>query len=178
MRRLMGLVAIALIAGAGTANAKPPVRITECPGDVGAALAASCPCDGPGQGLSWRNHGGYVSCVVHYRNALRKAGCLDDAAKRTIASCAARSTCGKADAVLCCVYDASATCDDALPGDGTATGVCSSDATVACDTATDCITAEGPPRVTRNAEKCTDKGGTPVGGGSVCAGCPLPPPAP
>jgi hypothetical protein len=119
-----------------------------------------------------------VSCVVHYRNALRKAGCLDDTAKRTIAECAAKSTCGKEGAVLCCVYDTSGTCDDAAPGDGTAAGVCSNDATIVCDTATDCIVATGPPKVTRHADTCTNRGGTPVGGGSVCGGCPLPPPAP
>lgn len=178
MRRIMTIVGIALLVGASSAAAKPPPKVTECPADVGASLVATCPCDGPGQGLAWKNHGGYVSCVVRYRNALRKAGCLTDEAKRTIASCAARSTCGKAGAVLCCAYDTSGTCDDLLPGDGTAAGVCSNDATVACDTATDCITASGPPRVVRHAEKCTDRGGTAVGGGSVCSVCPLPPPVP
>jgi hypothetical protein len=49
---------------------------------------------------------------------------------------------------------------------------------VACDTDVDCITAEGPPKVKRHAQTCIDRGGTPVGGGSVCGGCPLPPPAP
>jgi hypothetical protein len=171
----MGSLTVLLLVGSGVAFAKgkPPV-ITECPPDVGAALATACPCDGGAQ--PWKNHGGYVSCVVRYRNALRKAGCLDDAAKRTIASCAARSTCGKEGAVLCCVYDASGTCDDALPGDGTAAGVCSSDGTTACDTATDCITVVRGPKVAKDADKCVANGGTSVGGGSVCGGCPLPPP--
>src|SRR5882672_3425417 len=57
-----------------------------CPTDVGAALAARCPCDGQ------KNHGQYVSCVVRFRNALRKAGCLSVEERRTIARCAARST--------------------------------------------------------------------------------------
>jgi hypothetical protein len=118
-----------------------------------------------------------VSCVVRYRNDLRKAGCLDDIAKRTIAKCAARSTCGKEGAVLCCVYDTSGTCSDLAPGDGTQAGVCSNDAAKICDTAIDCITATGP-KVSRHLENCTDKGGTPVGGGSVCSACPIPPPAP
>lgn len=177
MRRVVNVIGVVLLLS-GSAAAKPPVDVTECPADVGSALAATCPCDGPGQGKSWKNHGGYVSCVVRYRNALRKAGCLDAEAKRTIASCAARSTCGKAGAVLCCSYDTSATCNDALPGDATAAGVCSSDALTPCDTAVDCVTVNGSPRVLRSAEKCTEKGGTPVGGGSVCGGCPLPPPAP
>ena len=179
MRRLMGSLTVLLLVGSGVALAKPPTGkppvIAECPADVGAALATACPCDGGAQ--AWKNHGGYVSCVVRYRNALRKAGCLDADAKRTIASCAARSTCGKEGAVLCCVYDASGTCDDALPGDGTAAGVCSNDATIVCDTALDCVTATGP-KVSRHAEKCTDKGGTSVGSGSVCSECPSPTPVP
>lgn len=159
-------------------SAPAPVRADECPADVGAAIAAACPCDpAAGGGRAWKNHGGYVSCVVRFRNDLRRRGCLDDAAKRTIARCAARSTCGKEGAVLCCVYDTSGTCDDVAPGDGQATGVCSNDLNHACDTATDCITAEGP-RVSRRADRCTARGGTPVGGGSVCSACPIPPPAP
>jgi len=170
MHKLIWVLAAAVMAGATPA-------LAECPADVGAALAAACPCDADGQGQAWRNHGKYVSCVVRYRNDLRKAGCLDDAAKRTIARCAARSTCGKEGAVLCCVYDTSGTCSDLVSGDLTKAGVCSNDAAVACDTATDCITATGP-KVSRHAERCTDKGGTVVGGGSVCSACPIPPPAP
>lgn len=83
-----------------------------CPTDVAVALAEMCPCDGkmmPDDSVQpWRNHGKYVSCVVRYRNALRKAGCLTDESRRTIARCAARSTCGKVGAVLCCSYDAEA----------------------------------------------------------------------
>jgi hypothetical protein len=173
MRKLFGSLAILFIA-AGAASAKPPAPIP-CPADVGAALAEQCPCDGAA-GKAWKNHGGYVSCVVHYRNALRKSGCLDDTAKRTIAKCAARSTCGKEGAALCCVYDTSGTCDDATPGDGTASGVCSNSTTV-CDTSEDCIIATGP-TIVRHGDRCTDNGGTLVGGGSVCSTCPIPPPAP
>ena len=63
MRRLMGSLTILLLVGSGVAFAKgkPPV-ITECPTDVGAALATACPCEGGAQ--PWKNHGGYVSCVV------------------------------------------------------------------------------------------------------------------
>ena len=167
----LGLATLVLVA-ATSVNAQ-----TECPADVGAALAAACPCAADAEGVPWKNHGKYVSCVVRYRNELRRAGCIDAEAKRTIASCAARSTCGKEGAVLCCVYDTSATCTDAAPGDGTAAGICSNDDTVACDTSADCATAKGP-KVSREADRCTDKGGTVVGEGSVCSGCPLPPPAP
>ncbi len=148
-----------------------------CPPDVGAALADACSCDA-NHGQPWKNHGQYVSCVVRFRNDLRKQGCLDADAKRTIASCAARSTCGKDGAVLCCVYDSSGVCNgDPTPGDTVAGGTCSNDATHACDTDLDCVTARGP-KVSRHEENCTDKGGTAVGGGSICSGCPMPTPVP
>jgi len=175
MRNLvwLGLLGALLL----VAPARALAQADECPTDVAAAIGAACPCDGNSAGQAWKNHGKYVSCVVRFRNELRRDGCLDAEAKRTIARCAARSTCGKEGAVLCCVYDTSGTCDDALPGDGVAAGVCSNDATVACDTATDCITASGP-KVRRHAETCTDQGGTVVGTGSACSACPIPPPAP
>lgn len=162
--------AVWMLLTAGISLAQPS---PQCPEDVGAAVAAACPCDADGNGAAWRNHGKYVSCVVRYRNGLRRQGCLDLAARRTIARCAARSTCGKADAVLCCYYDSSATCSDVNPGNATAEGVCSHDATVACDTSLDCVTVRGP-KVARDADACTARGGTAVGGGSVCSGCPAP----
>jgi len=168
MRKLMLMLAFGLLVVPGRAEAQPA---DECPAGVAAAVAAACPCDADGSGHAWRNHGKYVSCVVRFRNALRKQGCLDAAAKRTIARCAARSTCGKEGAVLCCTYDTSGTCDDA------ADGVCSNDGTRACDVDTDCVTV-GDPKVKRNAEQCTTRGGTVVGTGSVCAGCPALPPSP
>ncbi|MEO7438134.1 MAG: hypothetical protein ABI080_21840 [Candidatus Binatia bacterium] len=178
MRKFLSLMSLVLLATASDVAARPPQGGgAGCPADVAAALATACPCDADANAHSWKNHGKYVSCVVRFRNGLRKDGCLDDTAKRTIAKCAARSTCGKEGAVLCCVYDTSATCDDALPGDGTAAGVCSNDGTVVCDTATDCVTTTGP-TLARHEERCTDKGGTVVGGGSVCSACPAPTPAP
>lgn len=171
MRMMFSLLTLGLLASATGVFAQ------SCPTDPAATLAATCPCDGDGQGQAWRNHGKYVSCVVRLRNDLRRQGCLTAETQRTIARCAARSTCGKDGAVLCCVYDTSGTCSDPLPGDGTAAGVCSNDATHPCDTSVDCITASGP-TVSRQATSCTDRGGTVVGGGSVCSTCPIPPPAP
>jgi hypothetical protein len=172
MRKLVLFALGAIVLTAGSALAQG-----ECPEDVGAALGAACPCDADAGGKAWKNHGQYVSCVVRFRNDLRKDGCLDAQSQRTIARCAARSTCGKEGAVLCCVYDTSGTCDDAAPGDGTAAGVCSNNAETACDTDADCVTVSGP-KLKRSEEVCTDHGGTAVGGGSVCAGCPALPPAP
>ena len=133
-----------------------------CPSDVGAALAARCPCDGQ------KNHGQYMSCVVHFRNFLRKAGCLSVEERRSIARCAARSTCGKLDAVLCCT-STTGTCSDPTPGDGTKAGVCSNDRALACDTAADCT--ETKAGLAHDDATCTQGGGTPAGQGSVCVAC-------
>src|SRR6185295_7481072 len=134
MRTLNWLVVCAVLASAGPAFAQSACPATGCPTDVGACLAESCPCAADHGGNAWKNHGQYVKCVTHLRNDLRKAGCLTADAKRTLTSCAARSTCGKEGAVLCCVYDTSGTCSDPVPGDATAAGVCSNDAGIACDT--------------------------------------------
>lgn len=170
MKPVASILALALVAIAGVASAAPPGPIT-CPADAGAYVAEQCPCTGPA-----KNHGKYVSCVVKVRNQLRNAGCLTKEANGEIARCAARSTCGKEGAVLCCTYDMSATCSDALP-DGLAEGLCSNDATKACDTAMDCVTV-GEPKVKRSVTACTEGGGISLGGGSVCAGCPAVPPLP
>jgi len=177
MHKFTGFVMVLALASAASALAQPPGPGGGCPPDVGAALAAACPCDANSQAQSWKNHGQYVSCVVRFRNGLRRQGCLDAQAQLTIARCSARSTCGKTGAVLCCVYDTSGTCNDPSPGDGTAAGVCSNDTTKVCDTDADCITAAGP-KVSRHDTNCTDHGGTVVGTGSVCSACPIPPPTP
>jgi hypothetical protein len=157
--------------GHGHGHGKP--QPIPCPADVGAALAAECPCAGtvnPDMSVNpWRNHGQFMKCVVHFRNALRKSGCLTDSDRRTIASCAARSTCGK-DKVLCCHYVVGS-CSDPTPGDMVKAGVCDNDATLACDTADDCTTSSA--RITRDATMCMADGGVVVdGGGSVCTPCP------
>jgi len=102
----------------------------------------------------WRNHGQYVSCVVHLRNALRKGGCLTADARRTLARCAARSSCGKGTAVLCCT---------------TETGTCSNAAEMACDSNADCTEARG--RIASDEAACMASGGVSMGAGSVCDSC-------
>lgn len=186
MKKFVTLLALVVLASARTATAQPSSACpTEgCPTDVGACLAETCPCSAPGNGngAAWKNHGQYVKCVVHLRNDLRKAGCLDDEAKRSIAKCAARSTCGKKESFTrCCFYDTSGVCEgDPAPGDTVAAGACSNsgDTPVACDTDTDCITVLRGPKLSSTVENCTDHGGVDIGDGSVCGGCPLPPPAP
>ena len=177
--RSIGLLGILALPGVmtGTAHAKgKPVPIT-CPADVETAVAATCPCAGvvlpDTTTAAWKNHGKYVSCVAHFRNQLRKAGCLTDDQKRSIARCAARSTCGKEARVLCCFYDVG-TCNDPMPDDAVAAGVCSNDGTVACDVAADCVKSHS--RVEHDDASCVADGGVDVGGGSVCQPCP--PPAP
>jgi hypothetical protein len=159
---LMGLLSLPAWTGAmGHGKGKP--QPIPCPPDVGAALAEACPC------AAASNHGQYVKCVVHLRNALRKSGCLSGDEKRTIARCAARSTCGK-DTVLCCNYVVG-TCSDPMPGDLVVAGTCSNDATLACDTDADCTTSTS--RIVHDATACTGAGDAVVdGGGSVCSPCP------
>lgn len=136
-----------------------------CPSDVGAALDAACPCSGPTQGGTWKNHGQHQSCVVRFRNALRRQGCLTPDTQKTIASCSARSTCGKANAVLCCKV--AGTCTGAT---STTAGTCSNNTAQACATDADCTVTSGP-RISRNATMCVAGGGYSSGTGSVCAGC-------
>lgn len=120
-----------------------------CPTDAAVALIEACPCDGKvlanGSVQPWRNHGQYVSCVVRLRNQLRKAGCLSDEMRRTVARCAARSTCGKTSVVRCCVSD-TGTCNDPTPGDAMPAGVCSNDAARPCDVDADCTGSLVEPR--------------------------------
>jgi hypothetical protein len=172
MRTIFSALILGVLALSATALAQPA-----CPEDVEETIAAACPCAADGQGKGWLNHGKYVSCVVRLRNDLRRQGCLDSQTQRLIARCASRSTCGKEGAVLCCTYDTSGVCSDPAPGDLTAAGTCSNDVGIACDTNADCVTVKGP-KVKRHAETCTLRGGTVVGTGSVCAGCPALPPAP
>ena len=90
MRQIRPFVFAVLLALPAVAGAKKPEPVA-CPADVALALAEACPCDGVANGngpvVAWKNHGKYVSCTVRYRNALRKAGCLTQDDKRTIARC-------------------------------------------------------------------------------------------
>jgi hypothetical protein len=167
---------LAVTVEAGAMGKPGPVT---CPDDAALALAEACPCAGKampdGSVLAWKNHGQYVSCVVRLRNKLRKAGCLTDDAKRSIARCAARSTCGKADVVLCCSVEETGTCNDPMPGDLVAAGVCSNDALLPCDTDVDCTKTRAA--VAKDEAACVAAGGAVVPeGGSVCEVCS--PPAP
>lgn len=173
---LLGVLALpAAVVAMPDGRGKPPP--IPCPADVAVAIAETCPCAGkmlPDSSVEpWKNHGKYVSCVVRFRNQLRKSGCLTDDQKRTIARCAARSTCGKETKVLCCFYE-TGTCNDPMPGDLTPAGVCSNDAALACDTDADCTKSHS--RIARDDAACVADGGVNVGAGSVCQACPPPPP--
>lgn len=176
---LVAVPVVGLAMGKGNGKGKGRPGPVTCPtdGNVGAALATACPCEGKIVDSTnvvqpWRNHGQYVSCVVRYRNALRKAGCFtDDSVRRSVARCAARSTCGK-DSVLCCSYELG-TCSDPDQVDPAPLGTCSNDG-AACNVAADCTRSHA--RISRTADACVADGGTAVGSGSVCEPCP--PPAP
>jgi hypothetical protein len=162
----------ALLAAAAVVSFVPAARAV-CPDDPAAAIAATCPCEGQGNGNGnggWKNHGKYQSCVVRFRNDLRREGCLTADTQRTIARCAARSTCGKEGAVVCCHVTGTGTCTGAT---ATTPGTCSNDATESCMTDADCTTLSVP-RIKRHAENCTEPGGYVSGTGSVCAGCAAP----
>lgn len=140
----------------GTCSNNAAVTCTTNAQCVWAAVGATCPCDGSS------NHGQHQSCVVHLRNQLRKQGCSTAA----VASCAARSTCGKPNRVLCCRVASTGTCT--IP-DGSSSGTCSTNGAV-CASDADCTVVSGP-RITRDAAACTARGGYSSGTGSVCDGC-------
>ena len=104
--------AVGLLVSAAVSAARPSAECSYTDAAaVAVAVAQACPCDGQtdtaaGQVIPWKNHGQHQRCVVHMRNQLRKQGCPT----ANIASCAARSTCGKPNRVLCCRVT-TGTCD-------------------------------------------------------------------
>jgi len=145
------LVLVGTLAIPATLIAKGKPQPVTCPPDAVAAIEAMCPCVG-----TWKNHGQYVRCVVHARNMFRRGGCLTADQRTGLARCAARSTCGKPDAVVCCPV-APGTCTN---------GTCANNSAVSCHVDTDCATRPG--HVTRDAATCDSNGGTSDGAGSVC----------
>jgi hypothetical protein len=148
------LVLLAIPAGVRAAGGGRAHR-SSCPDDLAAAIAERCPCDGA------KNHGQYVACLVRLGNALGKAGCLGDAELAAF-RCAARSTCGKPAAVVCCTA-ATGVCNDHL---------CGEDGGLPCDTDADCTTLRA--RYARDERTCAAAGGVSAGPGSVCDACTLP----
>ncbi|MFC0116485.1 thrombospondin type 3 repeat-containing protein [Pseudoalteromonas xiamenensis] len=55
----------------------------------------SCACSGPEEGVLWKNHGQYVSCVAHAKNAQINMGLLSEAEGEALVESAAQSSCGK-----------------------------------------------------------------------------------
>lgn len=95
LSRLVGAILL-LAVSAGMATAGKKLENVGCPDDLAAALSTQCPCDAAS------NHGQYVRCVVHYANTLRRAHC-PTRSLRAVVGCAWRSTCGRPDAVVCCL---------------------------------------------------------------------------
>ncbi len=149
-----------MMTGSGTCSNDSTLSCKSDAPCVAAAIEAACPCS------TASNHGQHQSCVVHLRNQLRGQGC----STATIASCSARSTCGKPGRVLCCRVTSTGTCNGATM---TAPGTCSNSPTTApvtCTSNADCTVLSGP-HISRDAAACTDRGGYSSGTGSVCAGC-------
>lgn len=159
------VLASATFLAAGRASAAPacdPALVAE----AAAAIAAACPCAGKtspaGEVVPWKNHGGYVSCVTRERNKLAKQLDLSKSCVRATTRCAARSTCGKREGfVTCRIPDV---CSDTAP-DGVATGTCTDDPTIACDTAADCPVLRCS--IKSDGDLCTAQGGI-SGSGSCC----------
>jgi hypothetical protein len=161
---LLGAVALtaALAAPAAAAPACDPAAVDA----AAAAMTATCPCAGKtspgGDVVPWKNHGQYVSCVTRERNRLAKQLALSKSCIRSATRCAARSTCGKKDGfVTCRLPDL---CSDPTP-DGVASGACSDDPTIACDTAADCPVLRCS--IKSSSERCDGQGGM-SGTGSCC----------
>jgi hypothetical protein len=162
---VLAITAVMTAASAHRASAAPacdPTAVAAAADEVQAA----CPCAGKtapsGEVTAWKNHGQYVACVTRARNAAAKRLQLSKSCVRSATRCAARSTCGKpSDFVSCRIPDA---CSDPTP-DGTATGTCADDPTIACDTAADCPVLHCS--VKSSADLCTAQGGI-AGVGSCC----------
>ena len=103
-RLVGGILLFAVSAGMATAGQTHEKLV--CPDDLAAAYSTQCPCD------TASNHGQYVRCIVHYTNALRTAGCRTPGL-RAVVGCAWRSTCGRPDAVVCCLPEHAGIAPDA-----------------------------------------------------------------
>ncbi|KTF12994.1 hypothetical protein [Pseudoalteromonas sp. H105] len=58
-------------------------------------VATACRCEGPAQDTLWKNHGQYVSCVAHAKNAQINIGLLTEDEGSALMSTAGQSSCGK-----------------------------------------------------------------------------------
>jgi hypothetical protein len=129
---------------------------------IGAFVDSTCPCDGVDDGMggtvAWKNHGQYVRCVTHaVKDATRAAGVKRRCA-RDIVPCAARSSCGKRNAVTC-IVTTTGTCLN---------GACDTPDAAPCTTDADC---GGQTCGVTSAARCSDAGGT-AGSGSCCTASP------
>lgn len=118
-----------------------------------AAIDTTCPCDPA------TSHGAYVRCVAH---ALKRAGggkLVPARCKGSVVRCAARSTCGRPDAVACSVP---------VSGCNATSGTCANDATAACADDGDCGVRC---RIAPSAARCQAAGGAVRASGTCCAGC-------
>ena len=61
---------------------------------AGCAVAQRCPCETRPDGEPWRNHGRYVSCVVHAAGRLLREGAIARGERRDLVRAAAHSACG------------------------------------------------------------------------------------
>ncbi|HLY39014.1 MAG TPA: hypothetical protein VKU61_13310 [Candidatus Binatia bacterium] len=139
--------------GHGSGNACDAASST-----IGAFIDATCPCagvdDGNGGTVAWKNHGQYVRCVAHAARAAARAAGVKRRCARALVPCAARSSCGKKNAVACIV-----------PSVGTCTGgACSNDPETPCAVDADCTLQAC---TVTSADRCAAAGGS-ASSGSCC----------
>lgn len=159
------LVLIGGLALPAGADARKRAKPGGCPTDAAAAVVERCPCSG----ATVKRHGDYVSCVVGAAHELSRAGCMSRRDARGFARCAARSTCGRPDTVVCCA-GTDGTCIRSAADD--TAGICSNNPRRACVTDLACRSRV---RIAPSESMCTAARGWVAPQGSVCGGCVAPP---
>ena len=84
-----------------------PDSIDLCPNTAPGAIvdAHGCsidqlvPCAGPASGGTWKNHGDFVSHVVHKAREFLAAGLISEAQRKSVVAAAAKSDCGKSHSI-------------------------------------------------------------------------------
>jgi hypothetical protein len=162
MRTGLALVSAALLAlGASSAFAVIDCEPARCNPQLQSDLSA-CPCP------EASNHGRYVSCVAHTVNKAARDGTIARNCKGKVVRCAAHSTCGKPDFVVCRIPVVFGACDPA-------TNTCSSGTSInadgSCAADTDCV-VEFKCKIKRDT-RCAALGGiADPTATTCCAACP------
>ena len=145
---LTGVIALTLLLAAPTTARAERVDCEAVHSQVDAEITAACPCDG------FPSHGKYVRCIARTLRTMAKCQTGNDGDRECgpvpqkcvgkIRRVASRSTCGRGDAVTCCLSRQHDCRGDATPGDGNKQGLCSG-TSKPCDTLSDCLSLQRQP---------------------------------